>query len=66
MHQKLRHQLNIHKISGSYKPKYLCILLTPFFFFIKNKHAFKRKSRVDLACTVNKPDLRERGLKETK
>jgi hypothetical protein len=49
MHHKLRHQLNIHKISGSYKTINLCILLTPLtphlFYFIKknNKHAFKIK-----------------------
>jgi hypothetical protein len=49
MHQKLRHQLNIHKISRSYKTINLCILLTFFIFyflFIKktnNKHAFKKK-----------------------
>jgi hypothetical protein len=30
MHQKLKHQLNIHKISGSYKTINLCILLTLF------------------------------------
>jgi len=49
MHQKLRHQLNIHKISGSYKKINLCILLNSFYFFISlkkkknNKHAFKIK-----------------------
>jgi len=49
----MRHQLNIHKISGSYKTINLCILLTPHFFIKKkkNKHAFKIK-RVELTKNV--------------
>jgi hypothetical protein len=57
MHQKLRHQLNIHKISRSYKTINLCILLTLFFKKIKNKQqtCFQNKeSSVDQACTVKK------------
>jgi hypothetical protein len=54
MHQKLRHQLNIHKISGSYKTINFCILLTPSFFFYKKKQTcFQNKeSSVDQACMV--------------
>jgi hypothetical protein len=56
MYQKLRHLLNIHKISGSYKTINLCILLTHFFYFIKKnkqKTCFQNKeSNVDQACMV--------------
>jgi hypothetical protein len=47
MHQKLRHQLNIHKISGSYKPKYLCILLTSHFLFLLKTNMLSEE-RVEL------------------
>jgi hypothetical protein len=51
MHQKLRHQLNIHKISGSYKPKYLYILLTsPLFFLLKTN--MLSEERIELTSHV--------------
>jgi hypothetical protein len=54
MHQKLRHQLNIHKISKSYKAIYLCILLTPTYFFKQKHTCFQNKeNNVDQACTIN-------------
>jgi len=55
--QKLRHQLNIHKISGSYIYKKINKPLHPFnpFFLLKNKQQtyFQNKeSSVDQACMV--------------
>jgi len=35
MHQKLRHQLNIHKISGSYKTRKTLHPFNPFFLLKK-------------------------------
>jgi hypothetical protein len=70
MHQKLRHQLNIHTISGSYTTRKTLHPFNHIFFLIKkkpNKHAFKIK-RVGLTEHEgkNKPDLRERGLRVTR
>jgi hypothetical protein len=44
MHQKLRHQLNIHNITGIYKTKKkLCILLTPFLLLLKKTNMLQNK-----------------------
>jgi hypothetical protein len=42
MHQKFRHQLNIHTLSRSYKTRETMHPFNPL-FFMKKKHALKKK-----------------------
>jgi hypothetical protein len=71
MHQKLRQQLNIHTISGSYTTRKTMHPFNPLFFKIKKKQKKKLAFKIKRAGLTkhegkNKPDLRERGLRVTR
>jgi len=61
MHQKLRHQLNIHKISGNFlmeQQSSLSFIPSPFFYYFflkqpKQQTCFTiKKDSIDQACKV--------------